>query len=141
MASSLSPPWRKPSKEQLVPSSLPPPGAVGENSSTDHILSSICPNWFLPQEKWVWQASRALRGHEAPRVLKEREGPPVNVEPPGMLGRQVSDGRSEGRAPVPLCPPGTVDDHPPTTTYHIRADMTGLGRGGVGSAEIYVQGG
>lgn len=41
-----------------------------------------------PKEKQVWRASRALRGHKAPRALKETEGPPVSAEPPEVLGQQ-----------------------------------------------------
>lgn len=36
----------------------------------------------------MWRVSQALQGHKAPPVLKEREGPLVSVEPPGMLGQQ-----------------------------------------------------
>lgn len=61
-------------------------------------------NLFLPQEKWVPWACRALQGQEALQVLKEREVPPVSVEPLEVLGQQVSNG-SWGWTPVLLCPP------------------------------------
>lgn len=73
---------------------LSPPGAVGEKSPTEHTLGSFCPHLFLPQEKWVRLACRALQGQEAPQGLKETEAPLVSVEALEMLGQQVSDGRS-----------------------------------------------
>lgn len=36
----------------------------------------------------MWPARLVLQGHEAPRVLKEREVPLVSAEPLGMLGPQ-----------------------------------------------------
>lgn len=76
----------------------------------------------------MWPARLVLQGHEAPQVLKEREVALVSAEPLGMPGPQVSDGRSQGRAPVPLCPPGAVDGHPSATTnHHVRAGVIGVG--------------
>lgn len=94
MVLSCSLPWTNSHKEHLLPSSLSPPGAVSENSTNEHTLGSIHPNWFLPQEKQVWPARLVLQGHEAPQVLKEREVPLVSAEPLGMPGPQVSDRRS-----------------------------------------------
>lgn len=61
---------------------------------TAHTLSSTCSNLFLPQEKWVPQAWKALQEQEAPQVLREREVPLVSVESLELRGQQVSDGRS-----------------------------------------------
>lgn len=91
---------------------------------TAHTLSSTCPNLFLPQEKWVPQAWKALQEQEAPQVLREREVPLVSVESLELRGQQVSDGRSWVGASVFLCPPGVANAYPSTVTPPIRTELT-----------------
>lgn len=103
---------------------------------TAHTLSSICPNLFLPQEKWVPQAWKALQEQQAPQVLREREVTLVRVESLGLRGQQVSDGRSWGGASVFLCPPGAANAYPSTVPPPIRSELTLTG----GRVSIYKEG-
>lgn len=80
------------------------------------------------------QACRALRGQEAPWVLKETGEPLASREPLAVLGQQVSDGRSRVWAPVPMRPlkllMPTPLPHPPSQNW--RSWPTGA---------VYIQGG
>lgn len=85
-----------------------------------HTLHSICPNLFLPQEKWGPQACRAPQGQEALQVLRETKVPLVSVEPLEMRGQQVSDGRSWAGASVLLCPREVANASPYTISPPLR---------------------